>query len=91
MLRALRKVAGQPAVSHAGLYDPPAVRDRSDKHMAPPRAPDAQAPARAARVSVLLEVQVPEAHVGVQRPIRMVDVHRTGRGGASSSSTPLPF
>jgi hypothetical protein len=31
-------------------------------------------------VPVLLEVQVPGAHVGVQRPIRMVDVHRTGRG-----------
>ena len=34
----------------------PAARDRSDEQMAPPRAPDGQAPARPAAVSVLLDL-----------------------------------
>ena len=34
----------QRPIRHAGLYITPAARDRSDEQMAPPRAPDAQAP-----------------------------------------------
>ena len=71
---------GKRPLRHAGLSVTPAARDRSDEQMAPPRAPDGQAPARPAAVSVLLEVQVPEVQCGVELLITMEDVHRPGRG-----------